>query len=147
MIKETYLAVKKKVVPSGDVVFDISRFTKKKGNISPLAPSQELLNEWNRDRIVWKDYVEKYYEELRENEEANSLIQEIANRAARDDIWLVCLERGYPCHRFLVKEIIERILAARGVLEEPEDYSEYYRQCKNLTRSAIRTLCHVSSRS
>lgn len=137
MIKETYISVKKKVIPQGDVVLDISRFRKKKGDINPLAPSRELLNDWNQGRIVWKDYVERYYQELKENKEANCLIEEIANLAAREDVWLVCMEREYPCHRFLVKQIIERILVARGVLEEPEDYSKYYRLCKNLTRSGI----------
>jgi uncharacterized protein YeaO (DUF488 family) len=137
MIRETYLAVKKRVVPPEDVVLDISRFRKKNENISPLAPSRELLYDWNQDRMTWKDYVERYYQELRENREAASLIQEIADQASQKDVWLVCLERGYPCHRFLVKQIIERMLVGRGVLQEPEDYSEHYNLCKNLTRSEI----------
>jgi uncharacterized protein YeaO (DUF488 family) len=144
MIKETYRAVKKKVVSQGDVVLDISRFRKKKGDVSPLAPSRELLKDWNQDRIVWKDYVERYYQQLRENKAATSLIEEIAHLAAREDVWLVCMERGYPCHRFLVKEIVEKMLVARGVFEESEDYSEYYRLYKNLTRSEIMALSDSS---
>lgn len=138
MIKETYLAVKEKVVRRGDTVLDISRFRKKKQNISPLAPSFELLSDWNQDRIVWKDYVERYYGELKEKREAGLLIEEIAGLAARQDVWLVCLERDYPCHRFLVKEVVEKILVARGELERSEDYSEHYRLWKNLTRSEIK---------
>ena len=146
MIKETYLAVRKKTVAPGDVVLDISRFRKKEGEISPLAPSRELLNDWNQDRLMWKDYVERYYQELKEREEASSAIQGIADRAARQDVWLVCMEKEYPCHRFLVKETVERILVAQGVLKEPEDYSEYYRVYRNLTRSEIKTLSRSSSR-
>lgn len=140
MIRETYLAARKRVVLPGDVVLDISRFRKKKGEISPLAPSQELLDDWNQGRIVWKAYVERYYQELKENNEASSLIEGIAELAAGKDVWLVCKEREYPCHRFLVKQVIERILAARGVLMEPEDYSEHYDRYKNYTRPEITAL-------
>ena len=146
MIKETYLAVRKKTVPPADVVLDISRFRKKEGEISPLAPSRELLNDWNQDRLTWKDYVERYYQELKEKKEASSAIQQIAHLAAQQDVWLVCMEREYPCHRFLVKETVERIMVAQGVLKEPEDYSEYYRVYRNLTRSEIKTLSRSSSR-
>jgi uncharacterized protein YeaO (DUF488 family) len=140
MIRETYIAAKKKVVPEGHVVIDIPRFRAKKDRISPFAPSAELLSDWNYNRIMWKDYVERYYQELRENHEAASLIEEIACRAVREDVWLVCLEKEYPCHRFLVKQIIERILVARGALEAPEDYSECYSLYKNLTLSEIASL-------
>jgi uncharacterized protein YeaO (DUF488 family) len=146
MIKETYLAVRKKTVPPADVVLDISRFRKKEGEISPLAPSRELLNDWNQDRLTWKDYVERYYQELKERKQASSVIQQIADRAAQQDVWLVCMEKEYPCHRFLVKETVERILVAQGVLKEPEDYSEFYRVYKNLTRSEVKSLSRSSSR-
>lgn len=146
MIKETYLAVRKKIVPPADMVLDISRFRKKEGEISPLAPSRELLNDWNQDRLPWKDYVERYYQELKEKKEASSAIQQIADLAAEQDVWLVCMEKEYPCHRFLVKETVERILVAQGVLNKPKDYSEYYRLYKNLTRSEITTLSRSSSR-
>jgi len=140
MIRETYYAVKNRVIPEGDIVFDISRFRKKKGHISSLAPSRELLNDWNQDRIPWKEYVERYYQELKAKEEVNALIGEIADLAAKADVWLVCMEKEYPCHRFLVKQVIERMLVARGELDEPEDHSERFRLYKNLTRSEIKAL-------
>lgn len=140
MIKETYYSVRKKIVPQRDVVFDISRFRKKKVDISPLAPSQDLLRDWNEDRIVWKEYVERYYQELKTKKEVDPLIAKIADLAAQEDVWLVCMEREYPCHRFLVKQVIERILVARGILKDPEDYSELFVLHKNLTRSEIKGL-------
>jgi len=147
MIKETYLSAKRKVVLPGDMVLDISRFRKKNGDISPLAPSRQLLNDWNKGRIVWKEYVERYYQALRQNKDASPLIEEIADLAVQEDVWLVCVEKEYPCHRFLVKQIIERILVARGALKEPEDYSEDYRVCKNLTRSEIMAMRKAKKRS
>ena len=140
MIRDTYYSIKNRVIPQGDVVLDISRFRKKKADISPLAPSQKLLDDWNQDRIVWKEYVERYFQELRENDAVHSLIQHIADLAAREDVWLVCMEKQYPCHRFLVKQVIERILVARGLMEEPEDYSERYRRFKNLTCPQIKAM-------
>ena len=140
MIRDTYYSIKNKVIPQEDVVLDISRFRKRKADISPLAPSQELLDDWNQGRIVWKEYVERYYQELRENEAVHSLIQHIADLAAREDVWLVCMEKQYPCHRFLVKEVIERILVARGLLEKTEDYSERYGLFKNLTCPQIKAM-------
>jgi uncharacterized protein YeaO (DUF488 family) len=140
VIKETYYSVRKKIVPQRDVVFDISRFRKKKVAISPLAPSQDLLRDWNEDRIVWKEYVERYYQELKAKKEVDPLIAKIADLAAQEGVWLVCMEREYPCHRFLVKQVIERILVARGILKEPEDYSELFVLHKNLTRSEIKGL-------
>ncbi len=137
MIKETYISAQKRVVPHGEIVLDISRFRKRESHVSPLAPSRELLDDWDQGKIVWKKYVERYYQELKENEEATALIVDIADLSARKNVWLVCTEREYPCHRFLVKQVIERILVARNVLKEPEDYVDSYRRCKNLTRSEI----------
>ena len=140
MIRETDTFAKKKAIPQGDMVVDVSRSRDNKGEVSPLAPSRKLQDDWNQGRIVWKDYVERYYQELKENKEANSLIEEIADLAAQGDVWLVGMEREYPCHRFLVKQIVERILVGRGVLGKPEDYSECYERYKNLTRPEIKAL-------
>ncbi|MBW2057273.1 MAG: DUF488 family protein [Deltaproteobacteria bacterium] len=145
MIRETYLAAVKDAVSPGDTVFDISRLEEEKGSVSPLAPSRELLEDWNSGRIVWKVYVERYYQELRESKAANSLIAEIAELAARKDVWLVGEEKEYPCHRFLVKQVIERILVARGFLSGLEDYSTHYDLFKNRTRPEILALTRRNS--
>jgi len=73
------ISAKKRVVPQGDLVLDIFRFRKKKGDVSPFAPSEGLLNDWKQGRIVWKESMERYYRELRENKEVSSLITEIAD--------------------------------------------------------------------
>jgi hypothetical protein len=53
------------------------------------------------------------------------------------DVWLVGLEKDYPCHRFLLKQIVEKVLYERNVITSVGDYSEQYRKFKNMTRSQI----------
>jgi uncharacterized protein YeaO (DUF488 family) len=137
MIREIAVSDRKRTIRPDDVVFEIYRSREQGRNTSPLAPSHDLMSDWNAGRAVWKEYVERYYTELRANREATSLMERMADLAAKKDVWLVGLEEGYPCPRFLVKQIIERMLVARGVLNEPEDYSAQYGACKNLTRAEI----------
>jgi hypothetical protein len=51
------------------------------------------------------------------------------------DVWLVGLEKEYPCHRFLLMQIIEKVLFERGVIASVKDYSEQYGKFKNMTKS------------
>ncbi len=135
MIKETYLSAKKRTIPKGDLVFDISGFGKKRRSISPLAPSLMLLEDWNNDRIKWKEYVERYFLQLYHDQRARSLLDEIISLSMERDVWLVGLEKTYPCHRFLLKQIIEKVLYERKAIAYMEDYSEQYRKFKNMTKS------------
>lgn len=135
MIKETYLSAKKRTIPKVDLVFDISGFGKERRSISPLAPSLMLLEDWNNDRIRWKEYVERYFLQLYHDQRARSLLDEIISLSMERDVWLVGLEKTYPCHRFLLKQIIEKVLYERKAIASMEDYSEQYREFKNMTKS------------
>lgn len=135
MIKETYLSAKGRIIPKGDLVFDISGSGKARRPMSSLAPSRGLLEDWNEDQIKWKEYVERYFQELASDPRAGSLLDEIISLASERDVWLVGLEEDYPCHRFLVKQIIEKVLYERKVVSSVEDYSEQYRTFKNMTKS------------
>jgi uncharacterized protein YeaO (DUF488 family) len=135
VIKETYLSAKKRTIPRGDLVFDVSGFGQKGRYISPLAPSLMLLEDWNNDRIRWKEYVERYFLQLYHDQRARSLLDEIISLSMERDVWLVGLEKTYPCHRFLLKQIIEKVLYERKAIASMEDYSEQYRKFKNMTKS------------
>ena len=135
MIKETYLSAKKRTIPKVDLVFDISGFGKERRSISPLAPSLMLLEDWNNDRSRWKEYVERYFLQLYHDQRARSLLDEIISLSMERDVWLVGLEKTYPCHRFLLKQIIEKVLYERKAIASMEDYSEQYREFKNMTKS------------
>ncbi len=135
MIRETYLSVKKRTIPKGDLIFDISGCGKGTRSISPLAPSRVLLEDWNNDRIRWKEYVERYFLQLYHDQRANSLLDEIISLAMERDVWLVGLEKDYPCPRFLLKQVIEKVLYERKVITSVKDYSEQYQKFKNMIRS------------
>lgn len=135
MIKETHLSAKKKTIPKGDLIFDISGFRKGRRSISPLAPSRVLLEDWNNDRMRWKEYVERYFLQLYHDQRAGSLLDEIISISMERDVWLVGLEKEYPCHRFLLMQIIQKILYERGVIASVTDYSEQYGKFKNMTKS------------
>lgn len=71
-----------------------------------LAPSQELVRDWKKQRILWEEYTLCYHEEMRGQQEA---IRELAKRAKRGTITLLCFERedNPCCHRHLLKRLIE----------------------------------------
>ena len=72
-----------------------------------LAPSKELLRDWKKDKISWKQYTARYHEEMRSQKEA---FRDLANRAKRGMITLLCFEKENDpcCHRHLLKKLIER---------------------------------------
>ncbi len=140
MIKETHLSASKRIIPKGDFIFDITGFGKGKRSISPLAPSRLLLEDWNNDRIRWKEYVERYFLQLYHDQRAGTLLDEIICLSMERNVWLVGLEKDYPCPRFLLKQVIEKVLYERKVITSMKDYSEQYHKFKNMTRSqAIKT--------
>jgi len=63
-----------------------------------LAPSEELLEDWNKQRISWGKYKLRYHEEMHGQREA---IKKLAQRAKRRTITLLCYERedNPCCHR------------------------------------------------
>jgi hypothetical protein len=137
VIKEACLSEGKRIIPEGDVVFDISGVRTGRQRTTPLAPSRKLLEDWNEDRIRWKEYVERYFQQLYHDQEALSLLEEVISLSVERDVWLVGLEKEYPCHRFLLKQVVEKVLYERRVIASVEDYSEHYRTFKNMTKSQV----------
>jgi uncharacterized protein YeaO (DUF488 family) len=137
VIKETYLSDKERIIPKGDVVFEISGLGMGRQLMSLLAPSRRLLEDWNRDRIRWKEYVERYFQQLYHDQSARNFLEEVISLSMEKDVWLVGLEKEYPCHRFLLKQIVEKVLYERKVIDAVEDYSEQYCTFKNMTKSQV----------
>lgn len=71
-----------------------------------LAPSQQLLDDWNAPRITWDEYVARYTKEMEAQREA---IAALAEEARRGTITLLCQEEESDphCHRHLLKRMIE----------------------------------------
>ena len=137
MIKETCFSGKERIISKGDVVFDISGLGKGRHSTRLLAPSRKLLEDWNEDRMKWKEYVERYFQQLYDDQRARNLLEEVISLSMEKDVWLVGHEKDYPCHRFLLKQIVEKVLFERKVIDSLEDYSEQYRTFKNMTKSQV----------
>jgi len=71
-----------------------------------LAPSIELLNDWKNKKINWREYKERYLEEIKNKKE---VIKEVLNIIQEKKIvTLLCCEKDDKfCHRRLLKEYLE----------------------------------------
>jgi len=92
---------------------------------SVLAPSKALFDEykeWEKrllssyDKLTAREkawnlvkYEMRYRHEMVCSSEAMSMIRDIAKRVLDgEEIWLICWEKGRPCHRFILTDIITR---------------------------------------
>jgi uncharacterized protein YeaO (DUF488 family) len=75
-----------------------------------LSPSADLLKKYKQGEIKWDDFVVQLKHEL-----TNIASRETINKLSNDaknlnrDITLLCYEPdNQPCHRYIVKDIIEQ---------------------------------------
>jgi uncharacterized protein YeaO (DUF488 family) len=80
-----------------------------------LAPSQELLGEFNRLKRMYgrerawelSRYEERFKREILNNPEAMAKLKEIRELAKNRSVRLICYEKNPPCHRFILMKLIE----------------------------------------
>jgi uncharacterized protein YeaO (DUF488 family) len=79
---------------------------------SPLAPSWGLIKAWNaRPRSLnWQEYQKRYRKEISENHEALKLLQKIKTISQHKDVYLICYEKQFPCHRFILLDMLQKAL-------------------------------------
>lgn len=86
-----------------------------------LSPSWKILNEYKR-RIRGKNFTEtvcifndyftsKFLNQLINSEKAKDALLILTELATRMDVFLVCYEKDYPCHRYIIKGVIKERLA------------------------------------
>lgn len=111
MIDEGYLA-KIKSYPETDILLVVMRWHPKYHRngfqwVPDLAPSTLLLSEYKAGRMTWETY-EKHYREEMHKPKPRRLIHFYAEESRRGKvIRLLCIERYYPCHRFILQDIIK----------------------------------------
>ena len=70
-----------------------------------LAPSVELLRDYQSGRIEWREFGRRYRAEMRARRD---LIAELSRRANRRTITLLCgCKDESRCHRSLLKQLVE----------------------------------------
>src|SRR5437868_6182482 len=72
--------------------------------IRDLAPSRELLFAYKHEGLPWRDYVRRYWKEIRPE-----AVDALRRRARRETITLLCsCEDEHRCHRGLLRDAISR---------------------------------------
>jgi len=99
MLKEGYLA-KMNTYPKNEVKIVVTRTAK-----SVLAPSWNLLNDYKDGLIDWQEYERRFREEMK-NPESIKEMRKIKKLAETSDVRLICYEKNYPCHRFILIDLI-----------------------------------------
>lgn len=76
--------------------------------IRELSPSPKLLFDYKEKRINWEIFKDRFLAELANNIESIEVINILHDEMKSDVITLLCFEKnGNPCHRHIVKDLIE----------------------------------------
>ena len=102
MLKESYLAVMKSL-PEDAVKVVVTRTAD-----SVLSPSWDLLNDYKDGRINWEGYVDRFKQEMN-NDRCIAEMRKIKWMAKDRDVYLICYEKRFPCHRYILKKMIEEL--------------------------------------
>ena len=81
--------------------------------LKDLAPSIELLNDWKDKKVSWKEYEERYLENIKEK---RGVIGKLLNLIKEKKVvTLLCCERDDRfCHGRLLKEYLENMIMPRA---------------------------------
>lgn len=113
--KETYLAkLKQMKARYPEAHFEVITATAK----SPLAPTWKLLREYKErtkelkekeeiEREFQEFYEPRYFHHINNYWKSVQRMQELISIAKEKDVFLVCYEKEYPCHRFSLKDKLE----------------------------------------
>jgi len=99
-IKEGYLA-KLKTYPQDEIKIVVTRTAK-----SVLSPSWNLINDYKTGRINWEEYTERFIQAMN-NPTCQTELQRIKELARDRTVRLICYEKQYPCHRFILLKLLE----------------------------------------
>ena len=76
--------------------------------VRELAPSAELLRRYKNSEIQWSDFSAILLSELRGSINSVEAIHALQTAGLMQDITLLCHEKdGCPCHRHMVRDLIE----------------------------------------
>lgn len=69
-----------------------------------LAPSNKLIGDYYKRGLPWNEYEKRFKEEIKKDEPFK-ILTEIASKALKEDITLLCIEESPEfCHRRLLAE-------------------------------------------
>lgn len=101
MIKESYISMWNKL-PTNAVKVRVAR-------PSILSASEGLLHDYKEGRISWKKFEERFRKEILSNQRAVAELKRLKELSEEKDVYLICYEKNYPCHRFILMDLIREI--------------------------------------
>lgn len=76
--------------------------------IRELAPSPSLLQSYKQGQRNWDEFKNTFLSEMRDSIDSLEIIHALHQQNVVKNVTLLCYERdGTPCHRHIVKNIIE----------------------------------------
>lgn len=73
-----------------------------------LSPSSKLLNDYQKGKIDWSQFEEKYIEEMNTLSKKMEMLR-IKKLSEQKDVYLICHEKDGNCHRHILKKLIEKL--------------------------------------
>ena len=99
-IKESYIANWKNIPNDG------TTYKVRVARPSILSPSKELLEDYKKGLIDWLEYEKRFRKEILNNPKAMNELSILKTISNFKDVYLICYEKEYPCHRFILMDII-----------------------------------------
>jgi uncharacterized protein YeaO (DUF488 family) len=98
MIYESYIA-KIRDVPKAER-FLVNR---NRGH-NELSPSESLLREYKSGKGTWDEFRSRFVAEL--TDQSWKTLNLLVDRSRKENVCLICYERDFPCHRFILIELL-----------------------------------------
>lgn len=101
MIKESYISMWNKL-PSDAIKVRVAR-------PSVLSPSKELFYDYKEGRINWREFENRFRKEIISSPKAIAELKRLKELSQEKDVYLICYEKNYPCHRFILIDLIKEL--------------------------------------
>jgi len=101
MIKESYISMWNKL-PKDAVKVRVAR-------PSVLSPSTDLFYDYKEGRITWQEFEVRFRKEKVSNPKAVAELKRLKELSYEKDVYLICYEKSYPCHRFILMDLIKEL--------------------------------------
>jgi len=101
MIKESYISVWN-TLPNDAIKIRVAR-------PSILSASKELLYDYKKGRINWQEFEGRFRKEIVSNPKAMAELKRLKALSQEKDVYLICYEKHYPCHRFILVDLINEL--------------------------------------
>ena len=101
MIKESYISMWN-TLPSDAIKVRVAR-------PSVLSPSKKLFYDYKERRINWQEFENRFRKEMTSSPTAFAELKRLKELSQEKDVYLICYEKDYPCHRFILIDLIKEL--------------------------------------